>query len=63
MERIKKIVAPVLAGGAALWNAYGAVAAFGSRHWLRGLFDVVIALVLAGVAYALYTTGKRFGDS
>ncbi|MBY0489086.1 MAG: hypothetical protein K2R93_04540 [Gemmatimonadaceae bacterium] len=63
MEKAKKILAPLLALAAAGWNAYGAVEAFQGRHWLRGAFDVVLALVLLVVAYTMYDTGKRFADS
>jgi hypothetical protein len=63
MEKAKKILAPLLALAAAGWNAYGAVEAFRGGHWLRGAFDVVLALVLLVVAYTMYDTGKRFADS
>lgn len=63
MEKAKKILAPVLAVAAAAWNGYGAVEAFQGGHWVRGAFDVVLALVLLVVAYTMYDTGKRFTDS
>jgi hypothetical protein len=63
MEKAKKILAPLLALAAAGWNGYGALDAFQGGHWLRGAFDVVLALVLLIVAYTMYDTGKRFADS
>lgn len=62
MEKVKKIVAPILAAGAAAWNGYGAYDAFRDAQWLRGGFDVVLAVVFLFVAYTLYDTGKRFAD-
>jgi hypothetical protein len=63
VDKLKKILTPILAVGAAAWNGLGAYDAFRAGHWLRGAFDVVLALVFLAVAYTLYDTGKRFADS
>jgi uncharacterized membrane protein SpoIIM required for sporulation len=63
MNQAKKMLAPLLAGGAAVWSAWNLVHAVQDGRVLRAVFEGMLTVVLLAVAWMMIETGKRFPDS